>query len=432
MSATTIVSITARQVYTNRGKPGVEAIVKTENGAVGRGMCTSGISVGTHEVDFAFDGGKMFGGRGVQNAVDNVERIIAPALIGMDAADQAAIDRAMLSICPDAKQKIGGNAIAAVSAATLKAGAKALGIPLYRHIGGVGAMYLPVPGVAMAAGHMRYGGGITTPGGKPTMSIMAYGFDTFSEASYACWEVHTRWAEKMAAKFGGIPNVRDFISIPEGVYSSDRAIWEDMLKTIAEAGFENKIGFQMDVATDTYHNKEDDKYYGLFDRTPKTKDQLYDFYMQIIKDYPFVIIEDPFNEDDYETTAALTKESGIQIVGDDLFTTDPKRVAYGIEKEAANAVLLKVNQIGTITEALEMIHYAYKFGYAVMPSDSRGEGADIADYAVGINAGSIRESAIGDRGNRFLEIERELGAQAKFLGAKGLKGFRNQARAKKE
>ena len=432
MSATTIVSITARQVYTNRGKPGVEAIVKTENGAVGRGMCTSGISVGTHEVDFTFDGGKMFGGRGVQNAVDNVEKIIAPALIGMDAANQAAIDRAMLSICPDAKQKIGGNAIAAVSAATLKAGARALGIPLYRHIGGAGAMYLPVPGVAMAAGHMRYGGGITTPGGKPTMSIMAYGFDTFSEASYACWEVHTRWAEKMAAKFGGIPNVRDFISIPEGVYNCDRAIWEDMLKTIAEAGFENKIGFQMDVATDTYHNKEDDKYYGLFDRTPKTKDQLYDFYMQIIKDYPFVIIEDPFNEDDYETTAALTKESGIQIVGDDLFTTDPKRVAYGIEKEAANAVLLKVNQIGTITEALEMIHYAYKFGYAVMPSDSRGEGADIADYAVGINAGSIRESAIGDRGNRFLEIERELGAQAKFLGAKGLKGFRNQARAKKE
>ncbi len=429
MSATTIISITARQVYTNRGKPGVEAIVTTENGAQGRGMCTSGISMGTHEVDFAFDGGKMFGGKGVQNAVDNIEKIIAPALIGMDAANQAAIDLAMLNICPDAKLKLGGNAVAAVSAATLKAGAKALGIPLYRHIGGAGAMYLPVPGVAMAAGHMRYGGGITTPGGKPTMSIMAYGFDTFSEASYACWEVHTRWAEKMAAKFGGIPNVRDFISIPEGIYNCDREIWEDMLKTIREAGFEGKIGFQMDVATDTYHNKEDDKYYGLFDRTPKTKDQLYDFYMQIIRDYPFVIIEDPFNEDDYDTTAELTRESGIQIVGDDLFTTDPKRVAYGISKDAANTVLLKVNQIGTISEALEMIQYAYKFGYAVMPSDSRGEGADIADYAVGINAGSIRESAIGDRGNRFLEIERELGAAAKFIGAKGLKGWRNQERA---
>ena len=151
--------------------------------------------------------------------------------------------------------------------------------------------------------------------------------------------------------------------------------------------------------------------------------------MQIIKDYPFVIIEDPFNEDDYDTTAALTKESGIQIVGDDLFTTNPKRVAYGISKGAANTVLLKVNQVGTISEALEMIQYAYKFGYAVVPSDSRGEGAAIADYAVGINAGSVRESAIGDRGNRLLEIEEELGKNARFIGARGLKGFRNQQRA---
>ena len=429
MYGTAIQSVVARQVYTNRGKPGVEAIVTTENGAVGRGMCTSGISMGTHEVEFAFDGGKMFGGKGVQNAVDHVDRIIAPAIIGMDAANQQAVDRAMLDLEPDAKTKLGGNATAAVSAAVLKAGANALGIPLYRHIGGAGAMYLPVPGVAMVAGHERYGGGITTPGGKPTMSIACYGFKTFSEASYACWEVHTRWAEKMRKKFGGAPNIRDFVVIPEGVYNCDREIWEDMLKTVIEAGYEGKIGFQMDVATDTYHNKEDGKYYGLFDKTPKTKEQLYDFYMQIIRDYPFVIIEDPFNEDDYDTTAALTRESGIQIVGDDLFTTNPKRVAYGISKGAANAILLKVNQIGTITEALEMIQYAYKFGYAVMPSDSRGEGAAIADYAVGINAGSVRESGIGDRGNRFLEIEAELGSSAKFIGARGLKGFKNQARA---
>ena len=429
MYGTLITDVKARQVYTNRGKPGVEVTVTTQNGAEGRGMCTAGVSMGTHEVDFSYDGGKKFGGKGVGRAIESVKNKIAPVIIGMDAANQAEIDAAMLAIEPDAKISLGGNAVAAVSAAVLKAGARALGIPLYRHIGGANAMYLPVPGVAMAAGDERYGGGITTPGGKPTMSVMAYGFDTFSDASYACWDIHTRWAEKMKKKFGGLPNVRDFISIPEGVYSCDREIWEDMLKTIIEAGYEGKVGFQMDVATDTYHNKEDDKYYGLFDKTPKTKEQLYDFYMQIIKDYPFVIIEDPFNEDDYETTAALTKECGIQIVGDDLFTTNPERVAYGISKNAANAVLLKVNQVGTISEALEMIQYAYKFGYAVMPSDSRGEGAAIADYAVGINAGSIRESAIGDRGNRFLEIEEELGASAKFIGAKGLKGFRNQMRA---
>lgn len=429
MYDTLIKSVKAHQVYTNRGKPGVEVIVTTENNAIGRAMCTSGVSIGTHEVDFSFDGGTKFGGKGVTKAVERVNTIIGPAIIGMDASKQAEVDRAILSICPDAKLRLGGNAVAATSAAVLRAGAAALGIPLYRHIGGASAMYLPVPGVAMCAGDERYGGGITTPGGKPTMSVMAFGFDTFSDASYACWDVHTRWAAKMKKRFGGLPNIRDFISIPAGVFGCDREIWDEMLKTVVEAGYEGKMGFQMDVATDTYHNKEDDKYYGLFDSTPRTKDQLYDFYMQIINDYPFVIIEDPFNEDDYDTTAALTKECGIQIVGDDLFTTNPERVAHGISKNAANAVLLKVNQVGSISEALEMIQYAYKFGYGVMPSDSRGEGESIADYAVGINAGSVRECAIGARGNRFLEIEEELGASAKFIGAKGLKGFRNQLRA---
>ena len=429
MSGTTIISVKARQVYTNRGNPGVEAVVTTENGAVGRAMCTSGISVGTHEVDFTFDGGEKFRGKGVMHAVNNVNNVIAPVLVGMDAANQSAVDNAMLAIMPDAKLHLGGNATASVSAATLKAGAAALGIPLYRHIGGAGAMYLPVPGVAMVAGHDRYGGGITTPGGKPTMSCMCFGFDTFAEASYACWDIHTRWAEKMKKFFGGAPNIRDFIVIPEGVFQSDENIWESMTETIIQAGYEGKVGFQMDVATDTYHNKEDGKYYGLFNHQPKTKDQLYDFYMNMIQKFPFVILEDPFNEDDYETTAAFTKDSGIQIVGDDLFTTNPKRVAHGISLGAANTVLLKVNQVGTITEALEMIQYAYKFGYAVMPSDSRGEGDSIGDYAVGINAGSIRESGIGPRGNRLLEIEQELGSQARFIGARGLKGFRNQARA---
>ena len=429
MSKRTIKSVKARQVYTNRGMPGVEVEVTTEGGAKGKAMCTSGVSIGSHEVEFTFDGGTKFRGKGVGKAVHNANTVIAEAIIGLDAANQAEVDTAILSIMPEAKIRLGGNAVAATSAAVLKAGANALEIPLYRHIGGAEAMYLPVPGVAMAAGDERYGGGITTPGGKPTMSVMAYGFDSFADASYACWDIHTRWSEKMKRRFGGLPNARDFISIPSGIYKCDRAIWEDILKTVSEAGYEGRIGLQMDVATDTYHNKEDGRYYGLFDSTPKTKEQLYDFYMQIIKDYPFVIIEDPFNEDDYDATAKLTAECGIQIVGDDLFTTNPERVAYGISKNAANTVLLKVNQVGTISEAFEMIQYAYKFGYGVMPSDSRGEGASIADYAVGINAGSVRECAIGERGNRFLEIEEELGRYAKFIGARGLKGFRNQLRA---
>lgn len=429
MSGTEIRSIQARQIYTNRGNPGVEATVITENGAVGRAMCTSGISIGTHEIAFSFDGGTRFNGKGVTGAVRNVNHTIAPVLIGMDVGNQLEIDNAMLHITPEAKRNLGGNATAAVSAAVLKAGANALGIPLYRHIGGNSAMYLPVPGVAMVAGSERYGGGITTPGGKPTMSVMCFGFDTFSDASYACWDIHTRWAEKMKKLFGGVPNIRDFIAVPPGFFESDEHLWEAMAETIIEAGYEGRAGFQMDVATDTYHNKEDGKYYGLFNKKVKTKDELYDFYTRIIREFPFVIIEDPFNEDDYDATAALTKECGIQIVGDDLFTTNLERVKQGISKGAANAVLLKVNQIGTISEALRMVQYAYKFGYAVMPSDSRGEGESIADYAVGINAGSVRECGIGPRANRFLEIEAELGDNARFIGARGLMGFLNQQRA---
>ena len=152
MYGTIIKDLRARQVYSNRGKPGIEIVVTTENGAEGRAMCTSGVSVGTHEVEFTFDGGKKFGGKGVGKAVDSANNIIGPAIIGMDAAEQAKVDEAILAICPDAKIKLGGNAVAATSAAVLKAGAAALGIPLYRHIGGASAMYLPVPGVAMVAG----------------------------------------------------------------------------------------------------------------------------------------------------------------------------------------------------------------------------------------------------------------------------------------
>jgi enolase len=144
----------------------------------------------------------------------------------------------------------------------------------------------------------------------------------------------------------------------------------------------------------------------------------------MVRDYPFVILEDPFDEDDYETTAALTKAIDIQVVGDDLFTTNPERVQQGIAVGAANTVLLKVNQIGTITEAFEMIQLAYRNGYAVMPCSSRGEGSDIADYCVGINAGSVRETGIGPGANRFLKIEQELGPRAKFAGRRGLQGAR--------
>jgi enolase len=344
----------------------------------------------------------------------------------MDASKQIEIDNAMLSYQGNGKAVFGGNATAAVSAAVLKAGARALGIPLYEHIGGARAYTLPVPGAGAFGGSNRYAPN-TRSGGKPSYSFMAYDFPTFSEASYACWDVSTAWSEVISKRFN-VPRVglTGLNSIAPGVVKHDREIWDAMVETINRLGYEGKVGIQVDVATETYWEEDIQRYVGIFSAEPKTKDDIFQLYLDMVKNYPFVIIEDPFDEDDYATTAALTQAVDIQIVGDDLFTTNPARVRQGIAVGAANTVLLKVNQIGTITEAFDMIQLAYENGYAVMPCSSRGEGADIADYCVGINAGTIREDATGPTGNRFLQIEKELGPRARFAGKKGIKGSRFQ------
>lgn len=429
MSERTIKSIWAREVYTRRTFPGVEAIVITEGGHEGRAVCVAGHSVGTHEVKFSYDNHNKWHGRGVMCAVENVNNVIGPALIGLDASEQHVIDQAMLSLRPDAKAEMGGNAIAAVSAAVLKAGAASLGIPLYRHIGGENAMYLPVPGVPAFNGHERWGGGITTPGTKPTYDFVLHGFDTFSKASYAGWEMEQKWKECME-KFGVSEGVFGYYTIPKGKFESDEQIWALMSETIIRAGYEGRIGIQVDIASDTYYNRKDKKYYGLFSKKPQTSDDLMKLYIYAVKNYPFVIIEDPFFEDDYENHAELVKHIDIQIVGDDLFTTNIKRVDEGKKQGAANTILLKVNQIGTISEALEMVQFAYKAGYGVMPCESRGEGVTIADYCVGINACSVREMGTGEVANRFLEIERELGSKARFQGTRGLRGRRFESMAR--
>lgn len=424
-SGTEIASVVARQVYTDRGHPGVEATVTTANGASGTATCTAGVSVGTKEIAFAYDGGPKWRGKGVMRAVNAVNERIAPLIEGLDAAKQIQVDAAMLGYeGGQGKAIFGGNATAAVSAAVLKAGAAALGIPLYQHIGGSNAFTLPVPGTIALVGSDRYSPN-TRSGGKPSYSFMAYDFPTFSDASYACWDLGMAWGDVLKERFG-VPKVgmSGLTAVPAGVVKHDREIWDAMVETINRLGYEGKIGIQVDVATETYWEEDQQRYVGIFSAEPKTKQDILELYVWMVKNYPFVIIEDPFDEDDYETTAALTKAVDIQIVGDDLFTTNPERVAQGISVGAANTVLLKVNQIGSITEAFEMIQLAYRNGYAVMPCSSRGEGADIADYCVGINAGTVRETGIGPGANRFLKIEAELGSRAKFAGRKGLQGSR--------
>ena len=421
---TAIKSVYAHEVYSLRGHPGIEAIVTTENGAVGVALCTAGLSIGTFEVPFVYDGGARFHGKGVSKAASMVNEIAAPALIGLDAAKQAVVDDVLIRLnSPEAKTPIGGNSTAAVSAAVLKAGAAALGIPLYQHIGGTHATSLPVPDAHAFLGSARYGGGERAYG-KPSVEFVAYDFATFSEASYALWEISTAWRKLLLSKYGKYTQAEGSVVIDAGMFSNDEEIFKTLADVIAGCGFEGKVGIQIDAASDTYYNKENKLYEGIFNSVPKDRDAMIDYYKHLVSTLPIVILEDPLNEEDYDGHAILVKELGIQIVGDDLFTTNTERVKKGIMAGGANCVLLKVNQVGTITQASEMISLAYNNGYGVMPCQSRGEGVAIVDYCVGFGTGTVRGSGLFQFGNRFIDIEKELGSRVQFAGKHGLKGAR--------
>ncbi|MDR2095324.1 MAG: hypothetical protein LBP76_07375 [Treponema sp.] len=433
MSGSVIKNVFARQIM-GRNYPAISATVVTENGTVASAVCTAGISIGTHEVAFAYDGGSRWHGLGVMNAVNQVTELIAPAIIGLDAADQFLIDQTMLSIGGgDPARGIGGNAAAAVSGAVLKAGAAALGIPLYQHIGGIDAVVLPAASYGVVGGSNRYDR-LKEAGAKPTYSFIAHTFDSFSEASYALWEAANAWQEFMLTTYGlsalrssEAATTTGFVYVPPGIVQKEVELWQMMGEIIAKSGYEGRIGLQVDLAADCFYNKQTGLYENLFGPGAMTRDEVIATVREMADKYCFVSVEDPLHEDDFEGHAMITRAVDIQIVGDDLFTTNVSRVTEGIKAGACNCVLLKVNQIGTITQALEMIQLAYENGYGVMPCSSRGEGVDIVDYSVGINAGTIRESGIGSGGSRFLEIEKELGSRALYAGARGLKGSRFQS-----
>ena len=419
-----ISSVYGRQIFTWRDHPGVEAIVRTESGAEGRAEVTAGLSVGKYEVEFTYDGGERWAGLGTQKAADNINEIIAPALKGMDVTQQRKIDEVMLELDrTSGKSGLGGNATASVSAAVLKAGAASLGVPLYQHIGGANACILPVPCSGGGGGSGRYGGG--PPGGstgdKPSYSFPCYGFESFSEASYAGWKISRECRRILNERYNAGSLVSGYRGIPPGVMKHDRELWEVMTEAIENSGYKGKAGIHIDVAAGTYYDDKKGVFTGLFSRGDKTKEELVALYKDMVKSYPIVILEDPLDEDDFEGHAMLVKELGIEIVGDDLFTTNPRRLQQGIDIGAANAMLLKVNQVGTISEAFDAVEMCYRAGYGVMPCMSRGEGLAIADYVVGLGTGHMREGAGFPLANRLLEIENELGSTAKFLGKDGLK-----------
>jgi len=425
MSAGSIIkSVSAREVSSDRGHPGIEAVVVTANGARGVALATAGLSIGKHEVPFVYDGGTRFAGLGLRGAVRNVEEIIAPTLKGMDATCQREIDQTMIDLDgTEDRSKLGGNSTAAVSAAVLKAAAASLDIPLYAHIGGTRACILPVPCAGAFGGSGRYGGGPVgnNTGDKPSHSFVCYGFSTFSEASYAGWEVSTAFSKLLRERIKVGSVASGYWGIRPGMVKNDRELWAVMAEAISVTNYEGRVGMQIDVAGGTYYDEERHIFKGLFSNDEYTKPELIQFYREMVRDFPFVVLEDALGEEDYEGHAELTRELGIEIVGDDLFTTNPKRLAMGIAVGGGNCMLLKVNQVGTITEAFDAVEMAYRASYGVMPCMSRGEGDALADYVVGLGTAHTREGVGGRFGNRFLEIEAELGRNARFLGKSALK-----------
>ena len=421
-----IESVYARQILDSRGNPTVEVVLDTEDGARGIGLVPSGASTGEAEAWERRDGDKsVYMGKGVLNAVKAVNEEIAPKVIGMDATDQRALDDLMIDLdgTPN-KGLLGANAILGVSLAAMYAAAESAELPLYRYIGGTNGHVLPVPNMNIMNGgaHADFATDIQE------YMISPYGFETYSEALQAGVEVyHT--LKNVLKKQGLATGLGD-----EGGFAPKMKTNEDSLKyimdAISAAGYEpgKQIGIALDVASSEFYNKNNGMYH--FDGEDRDAAYMLDFYEKLVDEFPIVSIEDPFQEEGWEDWAKITKALGdrLQFVGDDLFVTNPVRLKKGIDMGAGNSLLVKLNQIGTVSETLDAIELATKNGFTSMVSHRSGETPDttISDLAVAKNTGQIKTGAParGERiakYNRLLEIEEELGSTAQYAGYSAFK-----------
>ncbi len=416
-----IIDLHAREVLDSRGNPTLEADVTLESGAFGRAAVPSGASTGAHEAVELRDGDKKrYGGKGVLKAVEAVNSEIRDAIVGMDANEQVAIDLAMIELdgTPN-KGRIGANAILGASLAVARAAAAEAALPLYRYVGGAGANILPVPMMNIING----GAHADNPIDIQEFMIMPVGADSFSEALRMGAEVFH--ALKKALKDAGHnTNVGD-----EGGFAPNLASAEDALsfimKAIQTAGYKagDDIVLALDAASTEFFKN------GVYDLEGEGKKLdaagMVKYYENLVSKFPIVSIEDGMAEDDMAGWGAITKSLGakVQLVGDDLFVTNPKRLTDGIQKGLANAILVKVNQIGSLTETLQAVDIAHKAGYRAVMSHRSGETEDstIADLAVATNCGQIKTGSLSrsDRlakYNQLLRIEEQLGAAARFAG----------------
>ena len=423
---TIIEDVKARQILDSRGNPTVEVDVTLSCGVVGRAAVPSGASTGIFEALEMRDGDKsIYCGKSVLKAVENVNTIIAPELIGENAADQQAIDKLMLELDgTENKSKLGANAILGVSLACAKASAMAFEMPLYRYLGGINATTLPVPMMNVLNGGAHADNNVDFQ----EFMITPVGASSFTEAIRMGAEVFHNLKSVLKAK-GMVTSVGDEGGFAPNLSSNEEAL-QVIVEAIEKAGYTtDQVKICLDVASSEFY--EDGKYNLAGEGKVLSREEMVEFLANWVDKYPIISIEDGMAEEDWEGWKMLTDKIGghCQLVGDDLFVTNTKRLASGIEKGVANSILIKVNQIGTLTETLNAMNMAFKAGYTAISSHRSGETEDtfIADLAVATNCGQIKTGSASrtDRickYNQLIRIEEELGSAAKYMGLKAFNG----------
>lgn len=418
-----IIQVYGREVLDSRGNPTVEVEVFTEDGGFGRAIVPSGASTGAHEAVELRDGDKSrFLGKGVEKAVENVNEIIAPEIIGFEVTEQVAIDMTMIELdgTPN-KGKLGANAILGVSMAVARAAADELDLPLYTYLGGVNAKTLPVPMMNILNGGEHADNNVDIQ----EFMVMPVGAKTFKEGFRVCAEVFHNLKSVLQEK-GLNTSVGDEGGFAPNLRSNEEAL-STIVEAIKKAGYEpgKEVRIALDVAATELYDAEKKTYNIPGEDRVLTSEEMVNWYEELVEKYPIISIEDGLGEDDWDGWKLMTDrlQDRIQIVGDDLFVTNTSRLTEGIEKKIANSILIKLNQIGTITETLDAIELAKTHGYTAVISHRSGETEDttIADLAVATNAGQIKTGAPSrtDRVakyNQLLRIEDELYGTSKFLG----------------
>ena len=411
-----ISEVHGRQVLDSRGNPTVEVEVRLDSGARGSAIVPSGASTGVHEAVELRDGGTAFGGKGVTAAVANVKGALRDAVVGLDPADQAALDGVLIA-CDGTQNKgrLGANAILGISLAAAKAAAADAGVPLYRYLGGAGAHTLPVPMLNVVNGGVHAQNSIDLQ----EFMIVPGGADTFAEAIRIASEIYHELRSVLSSR-GLATGVGDEGGFAPDLPSSEAAI-EAILESVERAGHSDTVAIALDPAASEVFR---DGAYRFEGRT-LSSDEIAGFWADLVARYPIVSLEDAAAEDDWNAWGQLTRELGdrVQLVGDDIFVTNPERLQRGIDDGVANSILVKVNQIGTLTETLDAIRLAQESGYTAVISHRSGDTEDttIADLAVATNAGQIKTGAPARservaKYNRLLRIEEELGASAVYPG----------------